>query len=414
MTRHLFVVAGPDKDRFFPLIDAGIVVIGTSHRHAEICLHDLHAARSHCEIEIDGEQVTVVDLDSDSGTFVNGERVTRQPLQPGDVIGIGDTQMCLRTGEPRRRKPSEEREEGDDGKAYALPEASADPIATLAGTALAHYQLEALLARGHHGAVYRARDQKNNSVVALKVLSPEFPKSETEKQRFINAMKTMLPLRHPNLVSLLGTGKSGPYIWLALEYVEGESVATMIKHQGSSGIKDWKVAWRIALQVSRALAFAHESQVYHGHLTPHNVLVRSSDKCAKLSDLLLGRALEGSHLRQAVFQAKLAAELSYLSPEQTHNPAHADAASDLYQLGATVYALLTGRPPLQGVSQMETVKKIRKGEVVSPRQTQPALPEPVEDVVLKLLAKRPEDRYASAEDLVAELEQSGKNAGMRQ
>ena len=410
MSRHLLVVAGEDKNRFFPLSDTGIVVIGNSHRHCEICLHDLHVNRSHCEIEVDGEQVTVVDLDSDTGTFVNGTRITRQPIQPGDVISLGDSQLRLKLGDGNRHQKHTEETE-DDGKTYTLTGPADDPMAALAGTTLAHYQLEALITRGHHGVVYRARDQKSNTTVALKVLSPDFPKSDAEKHHFISAMKTWLPLRHPLLVSLLGTGKSGPYIWLALEHVEGESVASMIAHQGNSGIKDWKLAVRIGLQTGRALAFAHEHQVYHGRVTPGNVLVRAADKCAKLTNLLLGKALEGSHLQQTAFQAELTADLSYLAPEQTHNPKHADAASDLYQLGATMYALLAGRPPFLGTVQTEVVKKIRKGEVARPRQFQPSLPEPFEDLLLKLLAKRPEDRYASANDLVTEIEQLGRHVG---
>jgi serine/threonine protein kinase len=408
MAKHFLVVEGADKDRHFPLGENGIIVIGTSHRHAEICLHDMHAARSHCEVELDGDQVTVVDLDSDTGTFVNGVRVTRQELKPGDVLAVGDTKLCLKAGDFVRKKHVEE---ADSGKAYGMSEPP-DPLAALANTDLAHYHLEALVGRGHTGAVYRARDQKTGHVVALKVLPAEFPKTEEEKQRFSTAVKAMLPLRHPNLVTLLGAGKAHAHCWLALEYVEGGSVAAVMKHLGEAGLPDWRDALRVALHVARALDFAHGHQVVHANVTPANVLIQKKDKSARLNDLILARALWGSQLGQAVFQKKFVAELAYVSPEQTHGPAHADSASDIYGLGATVYGLLTGRPPFQGPTPQEIVKKIRKVPPTPPRQVKPNVPESFEGVLLKMLAKSPDDRYDTGADLVAELEGIAAQAGV--
>src|SRR4029079_13764505 len=94
---------------------------------------------------------------------------------------------------------------------------------------------------------------------------------------------------------------------------------------------------------ARALDFAHRHQLCHANITPANVLIHKKDKSARLNDLILARALAGSQLWQAVFQTKFVAELAYVSPEQTHGPSHADARSDVYGLGATVYGLLTGR-----------------------------------------------------------------------
>jgi serine/threonine-protein kinase len=301
------------------------------------------------------------------------------------------------------------KDEASDGAAYVLTGPATDPIAALAGTTLAHYEVEALIGRGHSGAVYRARDTRHNAAVALKVLADDFPKTDPEKQRYLAAMKVMLPLRHPHIVILLGTGKATHYCWLALEYIQGESASALLA-QHPKGLPDWKDALRTATQVARALEFAHRHQIYHGNVTPGNVLIRQADKVAKLGDLILHRAIEGSHLRKASFQKKVAAELGYLPPEQTQSPDRADAGTDLYGLGATTYALLTGRPPFQSGSTHETVRNIRKVDPDSPREIKPTVPEVVSNIVLRLLEKAPEDRYSSAADLVAVLEQLARKA----
>src|SRR5262249_8450546 len=206
--------------------------------------------------------------------------------------------------------------------------------------------------------------------------------------------------------------KSQGHCWLALEHVEGVSVATLLQHHGTAGIRDWREAVRVALHVARALAFVHQHQLRHGNITPANILVRGRDRSAHLNDLVLVRALGGSQLWQSVLQAKLTAELSYLPPEQTHGAAHTDARSDIYSLGATVYALLTGRPPFQAPNAQEMVKKIRKIPPTAPRQLRPNVPEPFENVLLKMLAKVPDAGYPTAVEWIADLESIAKPAGV--
>jgi serine/threonine protein kinase len=412
MSMHLFVTAGADKDRSFPLAETDTLTIGSSHKNAEICLHDMKVARTHCELQVDGKNVTLTDLDSESGTFVNGTRITaQQQLRPGDVIGIGGTQICLKDGDMDRRSPEAHATLEDAG--YAMSASPAERIYELTGTSLAHYTVQAIVAKGHAGAVYRARDLKNNHVVAFKVLQPNFPKGDNERQAFIQAMKTMLPLRHPNLVALLATGKTGPYVWLALEHVEGESVAAMIDRIGASGQLDWRQAYRVAVHGGRALEFAHQSGVIHGNITPRNLLYRTADKTVLLNDLILMQALKGSQLKQSIWQAKMTAELPYLSPEQTQGSSNADVRTDLYCLAAVVYALLTGKPPCVAKTPQDTVKRIRNREPAPPKEFQQSMPDPFEKAVLKLLAKKPEERYQTAAEVVADLERVGRNLGMR-
>jgi hypothetical protein len=410
MAKHFVVIAGPDKDRAFPLANADMQIIGCGRNHTDICLHDQQLSRAHCEVRVEDDRVTVTDLDSNGGTFVNGARIAAETeVKHGDVLTIGQSQLALKDGDmpkPAKFEPAE------GPVSYGVNASPAERLCELTGTQLGHFNVELLLAKGHAGVVYRGRDQKTNQVVALKVLSPDFPKSEAEKQQFVATMKSMMAFRHPNLVSLLSIGKTSGYCWMAMEYVEGESLMPVVRRIAEAGMFDWKLAFRVAIQITRALEFIHDHQVVHGNVTLENVLLRKLDKTAKLNDLFLGSALKGSQLRQATWQQKTIKELNYLPPEMTKGGALPDPRSDLYGLGAVVYALLTGRPPCSGQSPAETVQNIRKTEPVKPKQYQMSMPDTFEGVVMKLLSKHPDQRYQTSKQVVADLERVSRNMGI--
>jgi serine/threonine-protein kinase len=246
----------------------------------------------------------------------------------------------------------------------------------------------------------------------LKVLLPEFSKDEEEMQRFIRAMKTMLPLRHPNLITLLAAGKTGPYCWVSMEYADGESLTQVIERIGVAGMLDWREAFRVAVQIARLLDYAQEHQIIHRNISPKNILRRKEDKAAKLGDLMLAKALEGTLAEQITRPGALVGNLDYMSPERTREGGDVDGRSDIYSLGATVYALLTGRPPFPGASLAEKVTKIRQAEPPKPSKYQMAIPHRFESIVLKMMAKEPNDRYQTAAQLVKDLEQIGKLEGV--
>jgi serine/threonine-protein kinase len=294
-------------------------------------------------------------------------------------------------------------------KPVVLP---AERLGELSGTVLAHFQVGPVLARGRSGVVFRARDVERERDVALKVLRPEFSRNAKEMQRFIRAMKTMLPLRHPNLVTLYGAGKKGPYCWIAMEYIEGESLTKVIQRIGVAGMLDWRHAFRIAVHLARGLQFAHEQHVVHRNLTPQNVMVRSDDKLAKLGDLMLAKALEGTLAENITRPGEILGDVCYMSPERTRGIEEVDERSDLYSLGALIYALLTGHPPFEGYSMVETITQIRQATPEKPRTFQLSIPERLEGTVLTLLAKRPENRFQTATELLADLERIAKYQGL--
>jgi len=215
-------------------------------------------------------------------------------------------------------------------------------------------------------------------------------------------------------VEIYGAGKTGQYCWTAMEFVEGESLAQVIQRIGVAGLLDWRDAVRVAIHVARALEYAQERQIIHRNITPNNILVRSSDKLTKLADMMLAKALEGTLAETITRPGELIGDISYMSPERTKGSlAEVDGRSDVYSLGATLYALLTGRPPFVGDSLTDTVRKIRQAEPEKPKKYQLSIPDQFEGVVLKMLAKRPEDRYQTAAELLKELERVAKFQGVK-
>ena len=248
-----------------------------------------------------------------------------------------------------------------------------------------------------------AHDRKEDRTVAVKVLSADFPKGEQESQQFVQSIKAAAQVRHPNLVTVFGAGRSAANYWIAMEYVEGESLAEVLQLTNAPGASDWRQAFRLAVHLARALYFIHENQLLHRNITPQNILLRHIDRQTKLGDLFLSKALAGSSLRQSVLRTKLANDLPHMSPEQTVPNAAIDTRSDIYAVGAVVYHLLAARPPFSGDSPAEMISAIREAPPPAPKQTNPSIPDAFELIVLRMLAKSPRERHQTAGELLSEL-----------
>jgi serine/threonine-protein kinase len=456
MTMHLLAISGPDKGRAFPINEGCAQTVGRSHTHSEIILQDTDVARVHCQVAMDGEDLVVTDLDGASSTFVNDQVITEHRMKLGDILRIGKSLLRLQKDEAGRpavasrpipvvsprsvphvtpavvtpmvvARPVPQVTPGltTAGKATPVPGVplalsstlpQVTPAATipvnlpdrldeLTGTTLGHFELGPILGKGHTGAVYRARDVKSLRNVALRLLPSEFPKNDAERQRFIQGVKNMLTLDHVHLVRLYGAGKAAAYHWLASEYVDGQNLSQIMEKGQPTGSEEWKPAHRVALHISRALQYAHQHQFIHRNITPTDILVQASDGTAKLNDLVMFKALEGSGLRQVILRAKVASELVYFSPEQTHGNVPVDGRSDIFSLGSVVYTMLLGQPPFAGDSQAETIRKIRQEPPPPLRKSHPLLPRLFESILLKMLAKAPEFRFQTAAELVTALEQ---------
>jgi serine/threonine protein kinase len=408
---ELALIAGPDKDRTFVLNVGDRLMLGRSAQ-AHYQVSDARVSRNHCQVLLEGDQVTLVCNGGSGGTFVNGQKVQRHRLKVGDVIQVGDTKLRLQVGD-LPLDVALAQSEGAKGPAKPSPAGQLEPLMALVGTTLGHYEINMVIGTGRSCVVFHANDAKDNRPVALKVLQPDFSKDEEEMQRFLRAMKTMMPLRHPNLVELYGAGKTAGYCWAAMEYIAGENMQQVIDRIGVAGMLDWRHTWKMMVHVARALEHAHDRSIIHRNVTPTNILLEATSKTAKLGDLMLSKALEGSLAQQITRPGEILGDVAYLSPERTRGTEELDARSDLYGLGATAYALLTGRPPFGGTTLVEKVSRIRQTMPEKPSKFQMSIPSQLEGVVLKLLAKRPEDRHQSATELLKELTRIGKFSGVQ-
>lgn len=405
---YLIVISGPDKNRQFPMHPGDGHTIGRNQENSYV-LKDMRASRFHAELKTADGQTTILDRGGSGGTIVNGYKVAEHVLKHADTIQIGETLLKYLARDDAGTTTI--------GGNIQSADADYDPKATeklaeLGGRKMSHFQIGEPLGSGISSMVFRATDTESNKTVALKVMQPEFARHEDEMQRFVRAMKTMLPLQHPNLVEVYGAGKAGPYCWAALEFVEGESLSEVIQRIGVAGMLDWKHAYRVAVHVARALDYAHGQGIIHRDIAPPNILIRSSDKVCKLGDLMLAKAIEGGAKDQVTRPGEVVGDINYMSPERTRGQSElVDGRSDLFSLGATVYAVLCGKPPFAGGTMVETITKIRKGEPLKPSTFQMGIPPSFEGIVLRLLAKRPEDRYQTAKELLVELERVGKANG---
>jgi serine/threonine protein kinase len=402
MGLQLFVTAGPDKGRAFPVSPGDMLLVGRS-KATETRLVDPHVSKVHCRVEWTRKGVLVTDQESTGGTYVNGRRVTEQLINPGDVLRIGQTELRL-FDEDAPEEDVEEKTLAGFPAATVRPAAPASgPLEELTGKTLSHYLVGPVVARARTGVVFEAQDTRTNRKVAVKVLMPDLVSNDEEVQRFVRAMRTVLPLRHPNLVAVYGAGKSGTYCWSAMEYVAGESLAQVMARRGKDGVLDWRPALRYAVHVARALDYLHHGAIVHRNVTPRNVLVRGADQVAKLGDVMLAKALEGMMVEKITRQGDIVGDVHYRAPEHAGGE-DGDARSDLYSLGSLTYAVLTGRPPFEGTSAVETLIMIRQADPVKPTHYQPAIPPRLEAAVTKLLQKAPAKRYATAAELIKELE----------
>ena len=399
MLIQVIVKSGSESGKVFEVTPDRKLTIGRG-ANSDTQINDPRMSRAHCELEIINNAIVLRDLSSSAGTLVDGETISEKTIQVGQRIQAGDTEFELRHGVSKN----------NDATMMSGGSAAVDPnsLVSLVGSSINKYHLESVLAIAKSGVVFRAKDPEKDRVVAFKVLTPNFTSSEEQRDRFVRAMRTMLPVRHPNIVRIYNAGKSGPHCWAAMELIDGENLSRLIEKIGVAGMLDWKEVWRIAVHLGRALEHAHENKIVHRNVTPTNILRRSADKVCLLGDLVLAKALEGTLAQQVTQPGQLLGELPYQSPERTQVNSTVDERSDLYELGATLYALLTGKPPAEGVSLAEIIKNVRSAEPRKPSEYQMSINQNFSDLVMRLLEKQPSDRPESATAVLNDLERIGK------
>ena len=245
--------------------------------------------------------------------------------------------------------------------------------------------------------VYLAHDDVLDRSVALKVMSGRYADDEEFVERFKREAQSAAALSHPNIVSIYDRGEAedGTY-YIAMEYLPGGTLKDRILKRGALAPR---TAAAVALQIAEALRAAHAAGVVHRDIKPHNVLVTDTGDI-KVGDFGIARAATSSTMTRT---GSILGTAHYISPEQAMGEP-VGQGSDLYSLGVVLYEMLTGTLPYDAETSIGIAMKHVNGHLVPPRELNPEVPEGINAVTTKLLAKSPEERYADADELIEDLE----------
>jgi TolB-like protein/Flp pilus assembly protein TadD/predicted Ser/Thr protein kinase len=278
-------------------------------------------------------------------------------------------------------------------------------IAALQAALRERYLVERELGQGGMATVYLARDRKHDRLVALKVLRPELAAS-LGPERFLREIRFAAGLQHPHILPIFDSGESDGRLWYTMPYVEGPSLRDRLREQAPLPIEE---AIRLAREVALALDHAHRRGVVHRDIKPENILL--SEGQALVADFGIARALGAAGSgTETLTQAGVALGTPmYMSPEQASADV-ADARSDLYSLGCTLYELLTGSPPFTGATAQAVVMKRFTEPAPSLRTARPEVAAELDRAVARALERDPDARFTTLAEFAAALE-TGTAAG---
>jgi len=257
---------------------------------------------------------------------------------------------------------------------------------------------------GGMGTVYRVLDRKINEEMALKVLKPEIAPSSTVIERFKNELKLARRISHKNVCRLYDLHEEAGIFFITMEYVPGEDLKSLIHREGRLSVER---ASALVMQIVEGLVQAHQLGVVHRDLKPQNIMIDRQGN-VRIMDFGIARQLSGPDLTAA---GMIIGTPYYMSPEQASGEG-TDQRTDIYALGAIFYEMVTGQPPFKGESGLSLALKHKTELPRHPRELNAQVPDELDRLILKCLAKKREERYQSAEELLAELTlfEEGKTA----
>ena len=273
---------------------------------------------------------------------------------------------------------------------------AAPPTDPLIGKILEKVCLLSKLGSGGMGAVYLAEHQTLGKKVAVKILPDHLSRDPEYVARFRREAATCAKLEHVNLVQVFDVGSAEGRFFIVMQYVEGESLQAIIEQLGSIEPHD---AARVAIGILRGMQHAHDAGIVHRDIKPDNVLITKGN-LPKILDF--GLAIETEATQKLTADGTVVGTPYFISPEQARGR-KADARSDLYALGVTLYYMVTGRVPFTGQTALAVLNKHIHETPISPTHLNAKIPETLNDIILKLMSKRPEDRYLSAESAARDL-----------
>ncbi len=259
------------------------------------------------------------------------------------------------------------------------------------GLEIGPYKILEMLGQGGMGVVYRGMHTKLEQMVAIKVLSPAYSQDVSMRARFVHEAKLQAKLSHPNVVNILNYLEDDKNIYLVMEFVEGETLELRLLNTGAL---DMVECYHITLSVLDALDFMHEKGIIHRDIKPSNIMLTNMDQ-VKVTDFGIAKALgEEGQTRTGVHVGTV----WYMSPEQIKGK-NLNVTSDIYALGITLYQMTTGVVPFRSESEFEVMKAHVEQTPKPPVSLNPDIPQKMNDIILKALAKDEKERFQSAKEL---------------
>jgi len=263
---------------------------------------------------------------------------------------------------------------------------------------LGDYELIQKLGEGGMGAVYRAKQLSTDRIVALKVLPRSLARQAEFLERFRREAEIILSLDHPNIVKGVGIGAAEGYYYLAMEFVDGIDVYSLLERRG---VLEERRSLEIIMQIAMGLQHAYEHSLIHRDIKPDNMLLEIGGH-AKLADLGLAKVV--GEMCRITQPGMVVGTPYYISPEQARGEEDIDIRSDIYALGATLYHMLTGKPPFDGTDPSMVITRRLTEELPDPRDVQPDISDDACLVLSAMMAKDVKDRYQRPGDVSKDIQ----------
>ena len=310
-----------------------------------------------------------------------------------DAKGVDASASTSAVGGPR---PSMNSGRPEHVEGRRVREADLGPLPRRMG----RYEVLERIGSGGMGTVFRARQLPIDRIVALKILSPDLAEDRRYIRRFVREARAAGAMNHPNVVLVHDVGRVEGHPYICMEHVDGTSVDRMLRERGRLAPEE---AVSTAIDVARALERAHRAGIVHRDIKPGNILV-DSHGVVKLADLGLAHQTVSGVSDHLTREGMGLGTPHYMAVEQARDARHADARSDIYSLGATLFHMVTGRVPFEGGSTVDILMRAAEEPLVSPEDIIPGLPESLSCVIQRMMAKDPGARYQDASSLLADLE----------
>lgn len=266
------------------------------------------------------------------------------------------------------------------------------------------YEIQEILGVGGMAVVYRAYDNQENRIVAVKILKEEFTSNEEFLRRFKNESKAIAMLAHQNIVKVYDVSFGDLIQYIVMEYIEGITLKEFIEQEGSLS---WRDAVHFTMQILRALQHAHDKGIVHRDVKPQNIMVLS-DGTIKVTDFGIARF---AHSDQRTMTDKAIGSVHYISPEQARGE-KTDEKADIYSVGVILYEMLTGKLPFQAESAVSVAIMQLQREPQLPTEINPYIPRGIEQITMHAMQKTPERRYQSAGEMLCDVDRFRKDPSL--